>query len=147
MHFILVKSKRKVTKKCEEIYNQIGLTKTWSGHSECLGDIRDFVSNYPEFKKMSGTVSKHVFLIGELSKLVTSAGLLPVSEYEQNLVSGSTEDEKMEELTAILTEQTGLRKEDAERLLGLYFLRKNSHVVAAKLNRLVKGEKKLCKNE
>jgi vacuolar protein sorting-associated protein 45 len=30
---------------------------------ESIGDIKDFVSNYPEFKKMSGTVSKHVALV------------------------------------------------------------------------------------
>uniref|UniRef100_A0A3Q4G3A7 Vacuolar protein sorting 45 homolog n=1 Tax=Neolamprologus brichardi TaxID=32507 RepID=A0A3Q4G3A7_NEOBR len=30
-----------------------------------------FVDNYPQFKKMSGTVSKHVTVVGELSRLVS----------------------------------------------------------------------------
>ena len=45
---------------------------------ESIGDIRDFVTNYPEFKKMSGTVTKHVNLISEMSKLVTKHNLLQV---------------------------------------------------------------------
>ena len=45
---------------------------------ESIGDIRDFVTNYPEFKKMSGTVNKHVSLMAELSKEVREFGLMEV---------------------------------------------------------------------
>ena len=48
-----------------------------------------FVENYPQFKKMSGTVSKHVTIVGELSRLVTEKSLLDVSEVEQDLTSQS----------------------------------------------------------
>lgn len=44
-----------------------------------------FVESYPQFKKMSGTVSKHVTLVGELSRLVTTNNLMEVSETEQQL--------------------------------------------------------------
>lgn len=44
-----------------------------------------FVENYPQFKKMSGTVSKHVTIVGELSRLVQDKSLLDVSEVEQDL--------------------------------------------------------------
>ena len=44
-----------------------------------------FVENYPQFKKMSGTVSKHVTVVGELSRLVSEWNLLEVSEVEQEL--------------------------------------------------------------
>jgi len=43
------------------------------------------VENYPQFKKMSGTVSKHVTVVGELSRLVGERNLLEVSEVEQEL--------------------------------------------------------------
>ena len=43
------------------------------------------MENYPQFKKMSGTVSKHVTIVGELSRLVTEKSLLDVSEVEQDL--------------------------------------------------------------
>lgn len=45
---------------------------------ENISDIKDFISNYPEFKKMSGTVSKHVNLVSEISKFVTNYNLLQV---------------------------------------------------------------------
>lgn len=48
-----------------------------------------FVDNYPQFKKMSGTVSKHVTVVGELSRLVSERHLMEVSEVEQELACQS----------------------------------------------------------
>uniref|UniRef100_A0A4W3H3Y6 Vacuolar protein sorting-associated protein 45 n=1 Tax=Callorhinchus milii TaxID=7868 RepID=A0A4W3H3Y6_CALMI len=48
-----------------------------------------FVETYPQFKKMSGTVSKHVTVVGELSRLVSERGLMEVSEVEQELACQS----------------------------------------------------------
>lgn len=47
--------------------------------------LQAFVDNYPQFKKMSGTVSKHVTVVGELSRLVAERQLMEVSEAEQEL--------------------------------------------------------------
>ena len=47
--------------------------------------LQAFIENYPQFKKMSGTVSKHVTVVGELSRLVNKNNLLEVSETEQEL--------------------------------------------------------------
>lgn len=47
--------------------------------------LQAFVENYPQFKKMSGTVSKHVTVVGELSRLVGMHNLLEISECEQEL--------------------------------------------------------------
>ncbi|NXI44583.1 VPS45 protein, partial [Galbula dea] len=52
---------------------------------ESIADMKAFVENYPQFKKMSGTVSKHVTVVGELSRLVAERNLLEVSEVEQEL--------------------------------------------------------------
>ena len=49
--------------------------------------LQAFVENYPQFKKMSGTVAKHVTVMGELSRLVKVFNLLEVSETEQELGS------------------------------------------------------------
>ena len=49
--------------------------------------LQAFVENYPQFKKMSGTVSKHVTIVGELSRLVGEHLLLEVSETEQETAS------------------------------------------------------------
>ncbi|KAK2117628.1 vacuolar protein sorting-associated protein 45 [Saguinus oedipus] len=43
---------------------------------ESIADMKAFVENYPQFKKMSGTVSKHVTVVGELSRLVSERNLL-----------------------------------------------------------------------
>ena len=51
--------------------------------------LQAFIENYPQFKKMSGTVSKHVAVVGELSRLVGTHSMMDVSECEQELVCQS----------------------------------------------------------
>ena len=51
--------------------------------------IQQFIENYPQFRKLSGTVSKHVAVVSELSRLVSEYHLMAVSECEQDLVTGS----------------------------------------------------------
>src|SRR5690349_10330839 len=61
-------------------------TKTKSNMNiESISDMKRFVEEYPEFRKLSGNVSKHVALVSELSRRVTQDHLLEVSELEQNL--------------------------------------------------------------
>merc|ERR1719414_1487747 len=57
------------------------------GHQklESIADMKTFIENYPQFKKMSGTVAKHVTVVGELSRLVGSKNLLEISECEQDI--------------------------------------------------------------
>lgn len=52
---------------------------------ETIGDMKKFVEEYPEFRKLGGNVSKHVALIGELSRIVEVKRLLEISELEQSL--------------------------------------------------------------
>lgn len=52
---------------------------------ESISDMKAFIENYPQFRKMSGTVAKHVTVVGELSRLVGLYNLLEVSEVEQQL--------------------------------------------------------------
>ena len=54
---------------------------------ETIGDMKRFVEEYPEFKRLGGNVTKHVTLVGELSRLVERDDLLAVSEVEQSLAS------------------------------------------------------------
>lgn len=57
---------------------------------ESIADMKRFVEDYPEFRRLSGNVSKHVTLISELSRLVESGRLLEVSELEQSLACGDS---------------------------------------------------------
>ena len=52
---------------------------------ESIADMKRFVEDYPEFRKLSGNVTKHVTLVGELSRRVGEESLLDVSELEQSL--------------------------------------------------------------
>lgn len=52
---------------------------------ESIADMKRFVEDYPEFRKLSGNVSKHVTLVSELSRKVGENSLLDVSELEQSL--------------------------------------------------------------
>lgn len=55
------------------------------GRIETIADMKRFVEEYPEFRKLGGNVSKHVALIGELSRIVEVRKLLEISELEQSL--------------------------------------------------------------
>ena len=48
-----------------------------------------FIENYPEFRKLSGTVSKHVAVVSELSRIVAEHHMMAVSECEQDIVTQS----------------------------------------------------------
>lgn len=59
-------------------------TKT-TANIESIADMKRFVEDFPEFRKLSGNVSKHVALVSELSRRVAADSLLDVSEVEQSL--------------------------------------------------------------
>jgi hypothetical protein len=57
--------------------------------------MKRFVEEYPEFRKLGGNVSKHVALVGELSRLVEENKLLEIGEVEQGLATNSGADLKV----------------------------------------------------
>ncbi|KAB7493707.1 Vacuolar protein sorting-associated protein 45 [Armadillidium nasatum] len=87
---------------------------------ESLSDMKKFVENYPEFKKMSGTVSKHVTILGELSRIVSSNKLLEISECEQELVCGT--EINFQRIKQLVSSHE-IREKDAVKLVMLYALK------------------------
>jgi hypothetical protein len=57
--------------------------------------MKRFIEEYPEFRKLGGNVSKHVALVGELSRLVDKCKLLEVGEIEQGLATSAGADLKV----------------------------------------------------
>lgn len=57
--------------------------------------MKRFVEEYPEFRKLGGNVSKHVALVGELSRLVGKEKLLELGEVEQGLGTSAGADLKV----------------------------------------------------
>ena len=90
--------------------------------TESVSDLKEFISNYPEFKKISGTVSKHVTLVSELSKEVKVNNLLEISELEQTIACGDEKDNSISQLQKVLS-LPNIRTKDALRLVTLYTMR------------------------
>lgn len=93
---------------------------------ESISDMKAFVDNYPQFKKMSGTVSKHVTVVGELSRLVSDRKLMEVSEVEQELACQNDHSNAHQNLRRLL-QNPKVTELDAVRLVMLYALRYEKH--------------------
>lgn len=93
---------------------------------ESIADMKAFVENYPQFKKMSGAVAKHVTVVGELSRLVGAHHLLEVSETEQEIACQGDHSALLQRIRSLLSNDK-VRQVDMLRLVMLYALRYESH--------------------
>ncbi|XP_031779936.1 vacuolar protein sorting 45 isoform X1 [Nasonia vitripennis] len=93
---------------------------------ESIADMKNFVETYPLFKKMSGTVAKHVTVVGELSNLVGTYNLLEVSELEQELSCQSEHSTQLQKIKKLINDSR-VRDIDATRLVMLYALHYAKH--------------------
>ncbi|KAL8943948.1 MAG: hypothetical protein Q9216_000760 [Gyalolechia sp. 2 TL-2023] len=102
-------------------------SKTQSGAAiESIADMKRFVEDYPEFRKLSGNVSKHVTLVGELSRRVSADGLLDASELEQSLACNDSHANDLKNLQRLLSSPR-LTSDSKLRLVALYSLRYEKH--------------------
>jgi hypothetical protein len=62
-------------------------TQQHQNQIESIPSMKRFIEEYPEYKKMSSYVAKHVALAGEISKRVENLHLLQISEVEQEIAS------------------------------------------------------------
>ena len=72
-------------KNIKDYVDQYQVKTKSSMNIESIADMKRFVEDYPEFRRLSGNVSKHVTLVSELSRRVGEENLLDVSELEQSL--------------------------------------------------------------
>ncbi|GLA07390.1 vacuolar protein sorting-associated protein 45 [Aspergillus niger] len=89
---------------------------------ESIADMKRFVEDYPEFRKLSGNVSKHVTLVGELSRRVGEDDLLDVSELEQSLACNDNHANDLKNLQRII-QLPSVPAENKLRLVALYAIR------------------------
>ncbi|KAH7105143.1 Sec1-like protein [Auriculariales sp. MPI-PUGE-AT-0066] len=85
-----------------------------------ISDMKRFIEEYPEFRKLGGNVSKHVALVGELSRLIAMNKLLETGETEQGLATGIGADIK--NVQAILADPAATHSYKL-RIVLLYALR------------------------
>jgi len=99
-----------------------------------ITDMKRFVEEYPEFQKLGGNVSKHVALVGELSRLVERDQLLEVGECEQGLATSSGSDFKT--VQSLLLNNT-IPSQVKTRLVMLYALHYQKTTQAGNIGLLV----------
>ena len=93
---------------------------------ETIADMKAFIETYPQFRKMSGTVTKHVTLIDEICRIVNANSLLEVSEAEQELISTGNHSESLKRIQLLISSDK-IRNCDAIRLTLLYALTFHNH--------------------
>lgn len=93
---------------------------------ETIADMKNFVETYPQFKKMSGTVQKHLVLISELSMQIGKKNLLELSELEQEMACKADHSTQLQKVKKLLSDEK-ISVDDALRLILLYSLRYERH--------------------
>jgi len=93
---------------------------------ESITDMKRFIEEYPEFRKLSGNVSKHVTLVSELSRRVGGESLLEVSELEQSLACNDNHSADLKNIQRVL-QLPNVTPENKVGLVALYALRYEKH--------------------
>lgn len=112
--------------RCKELMEAFQQRAKTSQKLESIADMKAFVDAYPEFKKLSGTVAKHVTVVGELSRLVSLYNLLEISELEQELAVGEDQSRALSAVKRLLSHEKTSDLE-ATRLVCLYALHYQRH--------------------
>lgn len=89
---------------------------------ESIEDMQKFMEEFPEFKKYSGNVTKHVNIMGEVSKKVNLKKLFQVSEVEQDIAIKSAKSDHTKNVEEIL-EDPDVDTLEKVRLVIIYALR------------------------
>ncbi|KAK5011122.1 vacuolar protein sorting-associated protein 45, partial [Cryomyces antarcticus] len=101
-------------------------SKSQSNHKlESIADMKRFIEDYSEFRKLSGNVTKHVTLVTELSRRVGEGSLLDVSELEQSLACNDNHSNDLKTLQRLIQSQT-VPADNKLRLVAVYALRYSS---------------------
>ncbi|TDZ19098.1 Mitochondrial translation optimization protein 1 [Colletotrichum orbiculare MAFF 240422] len=89
---------------------------------ESIADMKRFIEEYPEFRKLSGNVSKHVTLVSELSRRVGAENLLEVSELEQSLACNDNHTADVKNIQKLI-QSPEVASDSKVALVALYALR------------------------
>ncbi|KAH6850205.1 Sec1-like protein [Chaetomium sp. MPI-CAGE-AT-0009] len=93
---------------------------------ESIADMKRFIEEYPEFRKLSGNVTKHVTLVSELSRRVGTDNLLEVSEIEQSVACNDNHSADLRNIQNQI-QIPSVTPENKVSLVALYALRYAKH--------------------
>lgn len=133
-------------------YGELGVTlknsienlksQTKSKHSvETMEDMKRFIDEYPETRRYASNLHNHVFLVSELTRIVTEHNLITLSECEQELACSPTSSSELIKKLKQLVSSSMIRPLDAVRLVSLFTVCKSSK---SGLNDLIKVLKSRC---
>lgn len=106
----------------KEYVEQFASKQQGSQKLDSIADMKRFIEDFPEFRKLSGNVTKHVTLVGELSRRVGEEGLLDISELEQSLACTDNHSNDVKSLQKIIQDPKVLA-DNKLRLVAIYALR------------------------
>lgn len=105
---------------------------------ETVEDMRRFIDEYPETRRYASNLHNHVFLMSELSRLVTTHHLITVSECEQELACSLAPNSEIFKNLKQLVASDMIRPIDALRLTCLYAVCTKAERKASDLGDLMK---------
>jgi len=106
----------------KEYVEQFASKRAGTSEMNSIADMKRFVEEYPEFRRLSSNVTKHITLVGELSRRVATDHLLEVSELEQSLACNDTHSSDLKSLQTLL-QDPAIPAPNKLRLVAIYALR------------------------
>jgi len=106
----------------KEYVEQFASKQQGSQKLDSIADMKRFIEDFPEFRKLSGNVTKHVTLVGELSRRVGQESLLDISELEQSLACTDNHSNDVKSLQKIIQDPK-VPASNKLRLVAIYALR------------------------
>lgn len=70
-----------------------------------MEDIKNFIEKYPEFRKLSGNVAKHMAIVGELDRQLKTRDIWELSELEQNISVHDDNQDDFQQIIRLVTDQ------------------------------------------
>ena len=110
----------------KEYVEQFASKQQGSQKLDSIADMKRFIEDFPEFRKLSSNVTKHVTLVGELSRRVGEEHLLEVSELEQSLACTDNHSNDVKSLQRIIQDPK-IPADNKLRLTAIYALRYSKH--------------------
>ena len=126
----------------KQLVDEFAMRTKSNENIQSLEQIKQFISKYPEFKQLSGNVSKHVSLISDLSKIVASKKLMEVSEIQQELACHNSHASAFEKVMQAIQDPS-VADEEKVKLVMLYHLRyetSSSNSTSQLISELIKRE-------
>lgn len=103
----------------------------YTAQVDSVEQMQAFVDKYPEFRRLSESVSKHVTLVSELDRIVRAHGLMEASELEQDLACSENRQEHYKAVAEMIN-GSKITHMERLRLVILYALRYEHHQASIK---------------